>query len=179
MGEPFGIILDGWPNGTFHFLGVFAVYWHANRRQQRLLSLSTIETGRTADVHRAHLEAVLSVYDKRVEIVKFLVGDNCSTNQALATKLGIPLVGCASHRFNLVAQDIVDQVRPVLSNATRWSSTFAMLYRYRTIRTHLIGIAAVEDVLLHGSSHRQRLELYRTLKALDSVCQKLRAESAS
>ncbi|DAZ96570.1 TPA: hypothetical protein N0F65_011794 [Lagenidium giganteum] len=70
-------------------------------------------------------------------------------------------------------------LRPVLSNVTRWSLTFAMIDRYLTICTHPNGIAAVEDLLLHGSSHRQLLELHRTRKTLDSVCQKRQAESAT
>eukprot|EP00644_Phytophthora_capsici_P010759 jgi/Phyca11/104645/e_gw1.9.920.1 len=44
---------------------------------------------------------ILDVYNKTEDMVGFLVGDNCSTNQSIATKMGVPLVGCASHRFNL------------------------------------------------------------------------------
>ncbi|DAZ92385.1 TPA: hypothetical protein N0F65_003768 [Lagenidium giganteum] len=70
-------------------------------------------------------------------------------------------------------------LRPILSNVTLLSSTFAILDRYQTLRKHGNGIAAVEDALLHGSNHRRVTELHSTLKALDSVCTKLQSESAT
>lgn len=46
----------------------------------------------------------LSRLGKSHENLLFLVGDNCSVNELLASKLGIPLVGCASHRLNLATE---------------------------------------------------------------------------
>ncbi|KAK1931337.1 hypothetical protein P3T76_013093 [Phytophthora citrophthora] len=60
-----------------------------------------MEDGQTADDHIEFMSAILDVYGKTTEMIKFFVGTNCATNQSLATKLGVPLVGCASHRFNL------------------------------------------------------------------------------
>ncbi|OWY98581.1 hypothetical protein PHMEG_00030620 [Phytophthora megakarya] len=51
----------------------------------------------------------------------FLIGDNCATNRAAATRLQIPLNGCASHRFNLavnafleVHKETVDAISTVM-----------------------------------------------------------------
>ncbi|RLN92817.1 hypothetical protein BBJ28_00025410 [Nothophytophthora sp. Chile5] len=89
-----------------------------------------------------------------------MVGDNCSVNQYIGRREGaIPLIGCASHRFNLAVRDFlkddeplmgkiqtlmlklrtikgrallrrVMKLSPVLRNDTRWSSSFEMLKRY-------------------------------------------------
>ncbi|KAG2760157.1 hypothetical protein PC116_g25133 [Phytophthora cactorum] len=54
-----------------------------------------------ADAHIASLKTILKPVKRHIECVRFLVGDNCSVNGSTATKLGIPLVGRASHRLNL------------------------------------------------------------------------------
>ncbi|OWZ14671.1 hypothetical protein PHMEG_00011815 [Phytophthora megakarya] len=43
-------------------------------------------------------------YGKNLENCLFIVAENCSVNRSLAAHLGIPLVGCASRRHNLVVQ---------------------------------------------------------------------------
>ncbi|ETP01333.1 hypothetical protein F441_21409, partial [Phytophthora nicotianae CJ01A1] len=35
--------------------------------------------------------------------------DNCNTNRSIATKLGVPLIGCASHRFNLTVKKFLTE----------------------------------------------------------------------
>ncbi|EGZ17936.1 hypothetical protein PHYSODRAFT_331847 [Phytophthora sojae] len=86
-----------------------------------------------------------------------------ATNRATATRLEVPLIGCASHRFKLAVnkylEDCTDDVRavsalmqalrtinnraalkdqtklsPLRLNVTRWGSTFKMLARYVRIR---------------------------------------------
>ncbi|OWZ09566.1 hypothetical protein PHMEG_00017707 [Phytophthora megakarya] len=120
-------------------------------------------------------------------MVKFIVGDNCSTNQNISTGLGIPLIGCASHRFNLAInrslqdyQTQIDQIqnlmiqlrhlknaaalskatkyKPLKANAARWSSTFRMLERH---------------------AHRRVSALVDKLRELDSVCVKIQAETCT
>ncbi|KAG3117033.1 hypothetical protein PI124_g4321 [Phytophthora idaei] len=50
----------------------------------------------------------MSRYNKPWEAIKFMVGDNCSVNQYIGSKEGaIPLIGCASHRFNLAVKDFL------------------------------------------------------------------------
>lgn len=105
------------------------------------------------------------MYDKNIENVVALIGDNVNTKRAFARRVGPDFVGCDSHRFNLAAkdilvsyEDIVEKVhrlmkkmsfqipaaklrklthlRPKLRNDTRWSSTYVMLQRY--IQVHEI-----------------------------------------
>jgi hypothetical protein len=58
----------------------------------------------TSESHKNFLIHVLGIFDKSLENVFCLVGDNCSTNTHLADLCGLPFVGCASHRFNLEVQ---------------------------------------------------------------------------
>ncbi|ETI29699.1 hypothetical protein F443_23189 [Phytophthora nicotianae P1569] len=141
-------------------------------------------------------------------MVLFLVADNCSTNQAVATRMGVALVGCASHHFNLAVcryledfKSQIDQVqtlciqlrntnntaklaqftkyKPLKANATRWSSTYQMLARYVKIRHAIKMVAAVEDLLPRPRTHRQIVQLVTKLEALDSVCVRLQSEEGN
>ncbi|KAJ0391995.1 hypothetical protein P43SY_010487 [Pythium insidiosum] len=150
IGSSFGLMLDGWTSHSIHFLGLFVVGMDGDDRRQRLLAPSPMEEGQGADAHAAYIETILRLYNKTPDMVRFLDGDNCSTNQCLATKMDVPLIGCASHRFNLAVSrfledysDLISQVqnlmislrhvnntaalakitdlKPIKSNATRWS----------------------------------------------------------
>ncbi|RLN87609.1 hypothetical protein BBJ28_00017352 [Nothophytophthora sp. Chile5] len=95
----FGLMFDSWMSGTYHYVAVFALYHGTDSHCERLIGLSPMVDGFTADAHIQYVEAILGVYDKSVDMIKFLVGDNCSTNQSFASKLKVSLVGCASRRF--------------------------------------------------------------------------------
>ena len=41
------------------------------------------------------------------DIVEFVTGDNCSTNQSLATQANVPFVGRYSHRLNLAVEKFI------------------------------------------------------------------------
>ncbi|ETN05402.1 hypothetical protein PPTG_14142 [Phytophthora nicotianae INRA-310] len=154
------------------------------------------------------IDAVLSVYNKDRSMVLFMVVDNCATNQAVATRMRVPLVGCASHRFNLAVsryledfKTLIDQVQTLCvqlrytnnaaelarftkykllkSNATRWSSTHQMLARYVEILDAIKMVAAVEDLLPRPSTHCQIVQLVTNLEALDSVCVKPQVEEGN
>jgi hypothetical protein len=89
----------------------------------------------------------------------YLVADNAAVNTHLADLLHIPMIGCASHRFNLACKRYLEgselvlqkvqalmislrqvkqagklrtktDLEPVMWNVTRWSSTFEMLKRF-------------------------------------------------
>ncbi|DAZ96706.1 TPA: hypothetical protein N0F65_009173, partial [Lagenidium giganteum] len=57
----------------------------------RLLAISPLEDGQTADAHIEYTKTISGVYHKKIAMVRFLVADNCSTNQRLARKLEIPM----------------------------------------------------------------------------------------
>ncbi|ETO62060.1 hypothetical protein F444_20004 [Phytophthora nicotianae P1976] len=107
----------------------------------------------------------LPFFGKTISGCKFLVGDNCAVNKRLANLMNVPLVGCARHRLSLAVREFLvpfetalDQVQqlmrkhrtkpsckmrmktplmPILSQDTRWSSTFSMLERYIRLREFL------------------------------------------
>ncbi|KAG3046349.1 hypothetical protein PC121_g20734 [Phytophthora cactorum] len=151
------------------------------------------------------IDAVLELYNKDSAMIMFIVADNCAMNQAIATRLGVPLIGCASHRFNLAVCRYLEDYKPLIDqvqtlciqlrypnnaaelarhthykslkfNATRWSSTYQMLARCVKIRDAINMVAAVEDLLPRPSIHRQVMQLVNKLEALDSVCVKLQSE---
>lgn len=69
---------------------------------------------RAAD-HIEHLSKVLLSYGKRCADIVCLVGDNCSVNQSMARLLNVPLLGCASHKFNLAVRHWIAE-QPGLSS---------------------------------------------------------------
>ncbi|POM71659.1 Hypothetical protein PHPALM_11737 [Phytophthora palmivora] len=205
MSDAFGLMFDGWTCGTHHFVAIYGVFAKESKLQHVLLAVSPAEFGQTADAHIEMIDTVLELYHRDSAMVLFIVADNCATNQAIATRLGVPLVGCASHRFNLAVchfleeyRSIIDQVqalstqlrypnnaaelerhtslKPLKVNTTRWSSTFNMLQRYVKIRDAIKMVTAVEDLLPRPSTHRKIVQLVEKLKDLDSVCINLQKE---
>lgn len=76
------------------------------RLQRTLLALSPMDDGsQDADAHIELFRNVLAVYNKTVDMIQFIVAVNCNTNRSITTKLGVSLVGCASHRFNLAIKN--------------------------------------------------------------------------
>lgn len=202
MGTAFGLMFDGWTFGTHHYVAIFAIYHGTNGLCELLIGLSPMEEGLTPEAHIQYITSILDVYEKTISMVKFLVADNCSTNQSFATKLQVPLIGCASHRFNLAvclflseSDDLIFQVQslmiqlrypnnaaelsrhtekmPVRANVTRWYSVFEMLDRYIEIRDAIKEVPAVDERLPRGSAYRRIVSLHQKLKELNSVCVKL------
>ncbi|KAG2781249.1 hypothetical protein PC116_g3946 [Phytophthora cactorum] len=105
MPERFGLVFDGWSHALEHYVAVFARYEVAGEVRCPLLCMAPLVNEESDDLsaatHRAFLiEVLLRDYNKRLEQCLFLVGDNCSVNRRLATLMGVPLIGCASHRVN-------------------------------------------------------------------------------
>ena len=123
------------------------------------------ETNYAASTHKDLLDWVSELYGKTLDNVVAIIGDNAEVNKALANLCGKPLIGCASHRFNLAIKVILKEqehligriqdinvklkslklrgnlrshteLEPKLRNDTRWSSTYQMLERY--IKLHPI-----------------------------------------
>ncbi|ETP52294.1 hypothetical protein F442_02666 [Phytophthora nicotianae P10297] len=142
-------------------------------------------------------KCVLSRYNKTISMVAFLVADNCSINKRIATLLDLPLVRCASHRYNLAVNrslapyeaelaavnDLMVQLRhcnnaaelakhtelkPIKRNTIRWSSTFQMIHRYKRIRDAIRQVEAVEEFIPTGATHKKVVGLPEHLKKLDS-----------
>jgi hypothetical protein len=73
------------------------------------------ETEYTAQRHAELIEYVLRVFQKSTANLICIVGDNCNVNKALADILGVPLIGCAAHRFNLAVQEYLTKYDALLN----------------------------------------------------------------
>lgn len=217
--DKFAIVIDGWTNCETHYLAVFGTYpCHEHEENNGknyssvLLAVSPLldETTLTASAHEETISYILSVYDKSWENVVAIIGDNVSTNKALASLVGRFLIGCASHRFNLAVCDIIESnsdtvqairsimvklrtlkyaahlrnhidLKPILSNTTRWSSTFQMLKRYIELIPAIreMDIAEINDLLPSNAKHSSITQLLETLSVMDSVCKQLQSESTT
>lgn len=72
------------------YVALFAVYVIDGDMRRALLGVSPLNEGsQTAEFHEQLMANVLGVYKKTLDMVVFLIGDNCSTNQALATRMGV------------------------------------------------------------------------------------------
>ncbi|OWZ00992.1 hypothetical protein PHMEG_00027703, partial [Phytophthora megakarya] len=149
---------------------------------------------------RTHLEFLATMLPRDFGVqagqCRFLVGDNCSVNRLFATLLGVPLVGCASHRLNrAVQQDMAQheddlaavqalmiklrtltqsaklrlktELRPVIPQDT---STFAMVQRYLKV---LEFIDAEDDDIMEvmptPAATKRLCVLFKELKDIESV----------
>lgn len=130
------IIIDGWSEGTVHYIGVSASYCllvnEVEEIRQSLLSMCPLltdeVTGMTAQDHLHHLAQVMRTYGKSENNIMCFVGDNCSMNKCMAALLKIPLIGCGSHKFNLAVkkwisnqpqlEDIIERVSSVIKKAS-------------------------------------------------------------
>ncbi|EGZ06337.1 hypothetical protein PHYSODRAFT_410894, partial [Phytophthora sojae] len=57
-----------------------------------------------AEMHLAALSTILQEFGKSINQACFLISDNCAVNKRLARIMGVPLVGCASHRLNMAVR---------------------------------------------------------------------------
>ena len=117
------------------------------------------ETDFSATSQVEFFEFTLDVFKLTLSDVLFITGDNCTTNLKVAKLINVPIIGCASHRFNLVVlkylepcSDILEKINNLMKtastlkrrgylrqmtdfcrltrNATRWSSTHMMFLRF-------------------------------------------------
>lgn len=207
MPDSFGLILDGWSHGTEHYLAVYACYDTEAGPQYPLLSLAPVidepDDQMNAEGHLTAISRFLPFFGKSISGIKFLVGDNCALNKRLANLLGVPLVGCSSHRLNLAVraylephESILEEVQqlmrklrtlkqaaklrtktslvPVLRQETRWSSTFSMIKRYFRLRELLSADDEdLADFLPSRGTHRKLAGLLDSLRDVESVSKRL------
>ena len=131
---------------------------------------------------------VLGVFKCSWDDVTALIGENCATNKSNANMACIPLIGCASHRFNSAVQRIMGKeeellekinrlmsklktlllgakllqltpLRPITRDTTRWSSTFDIISRYVRLREFLVDLGSSDtDDLCLNSSENRRVD---------------------
>ena len=135
----FTIVFDGWTEGSHHYIGIAAAYVKVEaggkeRPVQTMLSMKPLLAdgvkGMRATDHLNHVEKVLETYGKTFDNVLCIVGDNCSVNQSMARILGVPLIGCASHKFNLAVWQWIAQqaeLAPILKKVSALNCEFLSL----------------------------------------------------
>lgn len=203
-----GVVFDCWTKGGFHFVCFLAVTAGRSKddghgvRSTFMLSFEAFESGNFgANAMIDILDNTLDQYQLDPSQLVFLVGDNASVNVALAKRVKVPLVGCASHRLHLAAEvhidsqrDVVDEriglmrllrtakrrtelrslcMAPQLRNATRWSSTVAMITSYFDVEGHLD--ETDHELALHMPSTEEKIrlrQLHSDLMDFDSVGKK-------
>eukprot|EP00171_Calliarthron_tuberculosum_P005080 IDg5080t1 len=158
-----GIVHDGWTHNGTHFFGVFAsfvrhvpVVRNGNETYVKelclpLLTVSPLpkaasEEGTSddeaesfdAEAHVRHLITTFKYF--KLDVYKWVlcsIADNCPVNKVLARKLGVPHVGCMSHKLNLEVkhmiavdnslQRTIDSILTTMTNCKRRLTNRAML----------------------------------------------------
>lgn len=190
--DRFALVFDGQTTPEAHYVAVFATYPNENASGYlaACLAMSPLEdeTTHSAEEHVEFLRFVLSVFGKDVSNVVALIADNCNVNRSISTKMGVPLIGCASHRFQLAVKEILKEdegvitqvkqlmtklrtplisaklrrethLKPKLKNDTRWSSTFLMLLRHAELREHVLRLDDMEiDALLLSPASERKVD---------------------
>jgi len=170
--QKFGLIFDGWTAGNGdHYVAVFAAYLEKSISKKVLISIAELDaTDFSAESHKNYFVNVLAYYNRNLDDILFLVGDNCPTNIAIANNCKIPFIGCFSHRLNLAVKTylkdyklLLDKVeklmihfrtplvalklrdetplKAIVRNVTRWSSTYEMIKRYLSLHFSIINIS--------------------------------------
>ncbi|ETN19999.1 hypothetical protein PPTG_03099 [Phytophthora nicotianae INRA-310] len=187
-----GLVFDGWTSGTTCYVAVYAVYAVYvvdGSVFYPLLALSPLveETDLGADSHFELIDEILETYQKSRTNIVFIVGDNCSTNQAVATRLGRgdmledvnTLVVQLRTKKNSAHLRKHTELAAVKRNTTRWSSTFKMVKRYLENKAAVKQVESVEDLVPGARAHRKIEKLFEQLRALESVNKKLQCEDTS
>jgi hypothetical protein len=152
----FVVMFDGWTEGTEHYIGLnvsYNVHCKESGKQvpmQSLLSMRPLLAeeivGMTATDHLRHISKVMSSYGRASEDILCFVGDNCAVNKKMAADLGVPLLGCASHKFNLAVRlwiksqpqlaMIINKVSLVMKKAStlKIAAKLRQLTAYSTVR---------------------------------------------
>ncbi|KAF1790282.1 hypothetical protein GQ600_27914 [Phytophthora cactorum] len=78
LGICFGIMFDGWSSGSMHYVTVYSVFETNGDLHLQLLAVLRLMT---------LFDSVPDIYNKTLDMVAFIVGDNYSSIQSTATKL--------------------------------------------------------------------------------------------
>ncbi|KAG3170611.1 hypothetical protein PC128_g18919 [Phytophthora cactorum] len=210
----FGLKLDGWSHNSEHYLAVFVCYELGGQPRCHFLAVAPLVQAPGQDLsaqgHVDFLRDILSQdYGKTLENCVYLVGDNCATNRRLATLMGVPLLGCASHRLNLTTQNLLEnfknelaQVRDLMIKLKSLNQSAKLRYVQDEIATGIEPSDALELHILHGqplckapwfiqddddlaeylpspAGNRTLRKLLEDLKKIESVSKELQSKSVS
>ena len=172
LASSYALVFDGWSEASKHFIGMYIAYPAKEVDADPVLHLLAFaplhdETNFTAENHANFIKATLNWYSLSADRLFCLIGDNCSTNKATANRLGVPLLGCRSHRFNLSVEQylrtflateselvgklmsklatlkqsgrlrLMTALCPVKRNITRWTGVPDMFQRFERLLPNL------------------------------------------
>lgn len=136
------LLLDGWTadGASTHYIAIFAGYQHPDTQEytEVLLAMQPTldeEGAMDADAHEELLDSTLELYKLTKSNVLCLIGDNCNTNKCLAKQWDIPLVGCASHRFNLAVKHWMEKQPGLLTVIKKLSVLMSKACNLRSAHT--------------------------------------------
>ncbi|KAL0217579.1 hypothetical protein RCL1_008160 [Eukaryota sp. TZLM3-RCL] len=142
LSESFGLVLDLWEeqHSSVHYLGIFAnVFFQRDLLlldmvpfiifEDELAAVSSNDTLFGAQQIVQLIDRSLAKYEKTIRNVKFLVADNCSTNHAVGRLLGVNVIGCASHRFELQVKHCLHDQESLLEKMNKLMSKLSTLKR--------------------------------------------------
>jgi hypothetical protein len=150
----FGLMFDGWSEGTRHAVCVFAVYSVDGIRHTPMISFGPllVDDSFTAEDHLDYFSDLLEFYGKDWSNVLFFVGDNCSTNTKIADKAKKPLIGCACHRLNRAVQLILEEP----ANSEIILKVLALVKTLRKLKGHGKLLKAGAELKAIGRDHLTR-----------------------
>ena len=120
----YALVFDGWSEATKHFINMYIVFPAKKVDADPVLYLLVSaplhdKTSFTAENHANFIKATLNWYSLSADRLFCLICDNCSTNKATANRIGVPLLGCRSHRFNLPVEQYLRKFRAAESDLVR------------------------------------------------------------
>ena len=109
----FVVVIDGWSEGTQHYIGVAVAYMKSVSGKdvalQTILSMQPLVShgiqGICTKDHLDHLSRILQSYGKDCCNVLCLVGNNCSVNWSMARKLNAPSLGVLAINSTLLSNN--------------------------------------------------------------------------
>lgn len=199
LGSEFSLVLDGWSAASTHYLGVYAVHVNNNCVEKYLIAFSPLsdETNLSAINHHEFISYVLKLFGKSWNNVTCITADNAAVNKAIADVAQCHFVGCASHRYNLAVNDVLQQHDSVIQRVmrlmrklqdllpaaklrrltplcakvmcvTRWSSCLHMLRRYEDLLPYITETAE-DDVIDLLPSTREHKQITALVAVLKDL----------
>ncbi|RAW24316.1 hypothetical protein PC110_g19260 [Phytophthora cactorum] len=169
MPAKFGLMLDGCSFDSEHYIAVYGYYNFNGKAQYPLLTMAPLVADPSAHHSAASpvnflREMLMRDYSKRLDDCLLVVGDNCATNQRMGTLMGVPLVGCASHRLNLADQGLFSQASDDLDQVKK-------------LMTKLKGLN--QSAKLSPPANRRLCKFLDDLSKIESVSKELQSSSVS
>lgn len=130
-----------------------------------LLSFTPVEdaTALDSNEHINTLRYNLSVFNRIEKNIVCLIRNNCSTNKSISTNLDIPFLGCASRRFNLAVDDILEERKGIIASIRSIMMEMRALQPTPKLPKHT-RLGAMMDKKTMQSSQFEMLKRYEKIK---------------